>query len=192
MDETRYCSGCQQDKPLQQFQVNKENRDGTTWVKTRKWCHACCNAPFERQAAAGKRVALLAESNLKVWQLARERDEERQRALGPLPPWCEAQVLDVLVNGKFSRSFVAKHGTRANPMLLLWEEFQKHERATDEPLGGRGNRFIQSMAGLLNEDETKFRRKLKRMCKRDENLLGVFETATVARMGRRRPKLRSV
>ena len=190
--EMRYCSGCQQDKPLQQFQVNKENRDGTTWVKTRKWCHACCNALFERQAAHRERLVALAESNIEKSQRVREREEERWRALGPLPPWCEAAILDYLVNGEFSGPLAVKHGTRANPMLRLWQDFQKHERAIGEPLGGRGNRFIQSMAGLLKEDEAKFRQKLRRMCKREENLLGVFDTASVARMRRSRPKLRPV
>ena len=190
--EMRYCSGCQQDKPLQQFQVNKENRDGTTWVKTRKWCHACCNALFERQATHRERLVALAESNIEKSQRAREREEERWRALGPLPPWCEAAILDYLVNGKFSGPLAVKHGTRANPMLLLWQDFQKHERAISEPLGGRGNRFIKSMAGLLKEDEAKFRQKLRRMCKREERLLGIFDTASVTRMRRSPPKLRPV
>ncbi len=194
--ETRHCSGCGQDKPLQQFQVNKENRDGTTWVKTRKWCHACCNALFERQKAAAIRSGEFMQRKVERIEEQRrrnvERTEERRRALGPLPPWCEAAVLDYLVNGEFSGPLAVEHGTRANPMLLLWQDFQKHERAIGEPLGGRGNRFIQSMAGLLKEDEAKFRQKLRRMCKRDENLAGVFETAAVAHMGRRRPKLRSV
>ncbi len=109
--EMRYCSGCQQDKPLQQFQVNKENRDGTTWVKTRKWCHACCNALFERQRAAAIGFGEFA-------QRKHERVEERQRALGPLPPWCEAAILDYLVNGEFSGPLAVKHGTRANPISL--------------------------------------------------------------------------
>ncbi len=54
MADTRHCNGCGQDKPLQQFQVNMENRDGTTWVRTRKWCHACCNALAKKQAASNR------------------------------------------------------------------------------------------------------------------------------------------
>ncbi len=177
---------------MQQFQVNEENRDGTTWVRTRKWCHACCGALAERQAAsASKRGEAL--------QRRRERDDERRRALGPLPPWCEAQVLDYLVNGEsigFSGHFQCtgrtKYETRAKHVLWLWQEFQQQERAIGEPLGGRGNRFIQSMAGLLKEDEAKFRQKLRRMCKHDDNLLGVFDTASVAHMRRSRPILRPV
>ncbi len=191
--EMRYCSGCQQDKPLQQFQVNKENRDGTTWVKTRKWCHACCNALFEKQEAAAKGRA-------EVWQRARERQEERWRALGPLPPWCEAAALDFLVNGETYdlASMTIKVGghtryaSRAAHVLRLWEKFQKRERAVGETLGGRGNRFIKSMAGLLKEDEAKFRQKLRRMCKHEERLLGIFDTASVTRMRRSPPKLRPV
>ncbi len=190
--ETRRCSGCGLDKPLQQFQVNVENRDGTTWVRTRKWCHACCRALFEKQDTA-------AIKRREVMQKWIERDEERWRALGPLPPWCEARVLDYLVNGRSSGGFhtgVSKcqgrtqHETRAKHMLLLWQEFQKHERAIGEPLGGRGARFIQSMAGLLQESEAKFRQKLRRMCKHEDNLLGVFETASVIRVRRGRLKLR--
>ncbi len=189
--ETRYCSGCGQDKPLQQFQVNEKNRDGTTWVRTRTWCHACCRALFEKQAAADRQSA-------QVWQQQRERDEERWQALGPLPPWCEARVLDYLVNGRDRTLMVTgvagrmgrtQHASRATHVLLLWQEFQKHERTTGEPLGGRGNRFIQAMAGLLQEPEAKFRQQLKRMCKHESNLLGVFETATVVRMRRSKPKL---
>ncbi len=190
--ETHHCSGCGQDKPLQQFQVNEENRDGTTWVRTRKWCHACCRALAETQAAA-------ASQRVQARRSQRERDEERWRALGPLPPWCEARVLDYLVNGRNSKLIITgipecrgrtQHETRAKHMLLLWLEFQKHERAIGEPLGGRGTRFIQAMAGLLQESETKFREKLRRMCKHENNLLNVFETASVIRM--RRPKLRPV
>lgn len=192
-NETRYCSGCQQDKPLQQFQVNEENRDGSTWTRTRKWCHACCNALSERQAAAAK-------SRVEDWERTRERKEERWRALGPLPPWCEPAVLDFLVNGETYdlASMTIKVGghtrytSRATHVLRLWEEFQKHERATDEPLGGRGNRFIQSMADLLKEDEPKFRQKLKRMCKHEENLLGVLDTASVAHVRRSQPNFRVV
>ena len=62
MTETRYCSGCELDKPLQQFQVTRENRDGTTWVKTRRWCLACCNALFERQRTSNERLRVLARS----------------------------------------------------------------------------------------------------------------------------------
>ena len=50
--ETRHCSGCGLDKSLQQFQVIKENPDGTTWVKTRKWCLACCRELERKQQEA--------------------------------------------------------------------------------------------------------------------------------------------
>ena len=192
--ETHHCSGCGQDKPLQQFQLNEENRDGTTWVRTRKWCHACCDALAKRQAAA-------AESVVEGRQRERDRQKERWRALGPLPPWCEAAVLDYLVNGEsigFLPSGITRcrgrtqHETRAKHMLLLWQQFQEHERAIGEPLGGRGNRFIQSMTDLLKEDEAKFRQKIGRMCKHDNNLSAVFETASVVRMRRSRSKLRPV
>ena len=191
--ETRHCSGCGQDKPLQQFQVNKEYQDGTTWVKTRKWCHACCNALFEKQRKSDLAFG-------KMLQQKHERHEERLRALGPLPPWCEAEILDFLVNGKTYdlASMTIKVGghtryaDRATHMLLLWEEFQKHERASDEPLGGRGNRFIQAMAGLLKEDEARFRQKFRRMCKHEDNLFGVFEAASVVILPRSRSKPRPV
>ena len=179
---------------MQQFQVNEENRDGTTWVRTRKWCHACCNALFEKQDKADKEWCEAVQTGI-------EHDQERLRALGPLPPWCKADVLDYLVNGKSSGVFITgvsecqgrtQHETRAKHMLQLWQEFQKHERAIGEPLGGRGDRFIQSMPGLLQESEMKFRQKLRRMCKHEENLLGIFETVSVIRVRRSRSKLRPV
>ena len=191
--ETRHCSGCEEDKPLQQFQVNETNQNGTTWVRTRKWCHACCRALTEKQKAAAKQTA-------EVFQQRRERDEERRRALGPLPPWCDARALDYLVNGR-NNAFVdgifecggrTQYVTRAKHMLLLWQEFQKHERALNEPLGGRGIRFIQAMAGLLREPEPKFRDKLRRMCKHESNLSGVFDTAAATGKSRSRSKLRLV
>ena len=109
--------------------------------------------------------------------------------------------MDYLVNGESSALITSgnigglgrtQHKARANPMLLLWQEFQKHERATSEPLGGRGARFMEAMAGLLQEPEVKFRQKLKRMSKHEEELLGIFETAPTARSGRGRSKLRPV
>ena len=66
-------------------------------------------------------------------------------------------------------------------MLLLWGNFQKHERAAGDPLGGRGSRFIKVMACLMKGDEVKFRQKLRRMCKHNYNLSGVFETASTPR-----------
>ena len=192
--ETRHCSGCGQDKPLQQFQVTATNRDGTTWVRTRKWCLACCNKLAEKQKAARAKDARSRE-----WIY--EREEERRQALGPLPPWCDRHVMDYLVNGSSSalitRGNIGGWGqiprkVRAKTMLSLWQEFQKHERATSEPLGGRGARFMKAMADLLQEPEAKFRQKLKRMSKHEEELLGIFETAPTARSGRGRSKLRPV
>ncbi len=193
VSETQHCSGCGKDKPLQQFQVNETNQVGTTWVRTRKWCHACCRALFEKQVDAAMR-------SREAFQQRQERDEERQRALGPIPPWCDVRALDYLVNGR-NNAFVdgifecggrTQYVTRAKHMLLLWQEFQKHERALNEPLGGRGIRFIHAMAGLLREPEAKFRQKLRRMCKHESSLLGVFETAPAVRMGRSRSKLQLV
>ncbi len=66
-------------------------------------------------------------------------------------------------------------------MALLWQAFQRHERETGEPLGGRGGRFIKAMVEILGEDDSKFRQKLKRMGKHDDNLMGVFETASTPR-----------
>ena len=60
--EAKYCSGCGKEKPLEQFQVTKQNRDGTTWVKTRTWCLACCEALFTRQKAADARAVTAYES----------------------------------------------------------------------------------------------------------------------------------
>jgi hypothetical protein len=75
-------------------------------------------------------------------------------------------------------------------MLLLWGNFQKHERAVGEPWGLRGNRFIKAMADILKDDEVKFRQKLRRMCKHEDSLLGVFETASTPRRGSpQKPKL---
>ena len=96
-------------------------------------------------------------------------------------------MLDYLINGRNYDLSISpmigvaylgqnQHETRAKHMLRLWQEFEKHERATGVSLGGRGNRFMNSMAGLLKEDEAKFRQKLRRMCKHDDNLLGIFET----------------
>ena len=83
------------------------------------------------------------------------------------------------------------HKRRAMVMLRLWEEFSNHARAEGEPLGGRGGRFMQAMAGLLKEPEVKFRQKLRRMCKHDASLLGVFETAPALRRRSSR-KIRAV
>lgn len=179
--ETRHCSGCGQEKPLEQFQVTKQNRDGTTWVKTRKWCLACCEALFARQKAADARFVEVSEQ----WVA---EAAERKQALGPLPPWVDPDALDYLVNGPGVLTLgtnvgLTQHEARANQMFLLWGSFQKHERAAGDPLGGRGNRFIKAMAGLMKEDEVKFRQKLRRMCKHNDNLLGVFDTASTPRRG---------
>ncbi len=179
--ETSYCSGCGQEKPIQQFQVTKQNRDGTTWVKTREWCLACCKALADRQEAsdAGFR---------EVHRRQAAESAERKQALGPLPPWADPDALDYLVNGPgFSMHVMnlgrTQHETRANQMFLLWGNFQKHERTVGDPLGGRGSRFIKAMACLIKEDEVKLRQKLRRMCKHNDNLSGVFETASTPRRG---------
>jgi hypothetical protein len=44
------------------------------------------------------------------------------------------------------------------------------------------------MTGLLDEDEEKFRQKLRRMCKHEDGLSDVFETASVVRMRRKGSK----
>ena len=179
--ETKYCSGCGKEKPLAQFQVTKQNRDGAIWVKERKWCLACCEALFTRQKAADARAVMAYES------MAAEA-AERKRALGPLPPWVDPNALDYLVNGPDFRMPTTglgwtQHEFRANQMLLLWGNFQKHERAAGDPVGGRGSRFIKVMACLMKGDEVKFRQKLRRMCKHNDNLSGVFETASTPRRG---------
>ncbi len=175
--ETRHCSGCGLDKPLQQFQVIKENRDGTTWVKTRNWCLACCHELERKQQESDQAFGQVHEEDF-------NRRAARLSALGPLPSWCDADAFDYLVNGDDIGSLLVLanpggtvHERRAMVMVRLWEEFSRHERAQGDPLGGRGGRFMQAMAGLLKEPEAKFRQKLRRMCKHDASLLGVFETA---------------
>ena len=39
------------------------------------------------------------------------------------------------------------------------------------------------MARLMKDDEGKFRQKLRRMCKHNKNLSGVFDTASMPRRG---------
>ena len=186
--EIRHCSGCGQDKPLQQFQVNETNRGGTTWVRTRKWCHACCNDLFKKQTA-------FSEIRHHVMQSLAESRENRRQALGPLPPWCDRHIFDYLVNGENAAPGIygrTRNETRAKHLSLLWQEFQERERATGEPLGARGARFMKAMADLLHEPEDKLRQKIKRMCKHEDQLSAIFETAPSTRASRRQPKLRAV
>lgn len=176
--EMQHCTGCGQDKPLQQFQVTKSNRDGSTWVKTRKWCFTCCEELFEKQRSADESFRAVAEN--RHAKCLRKR-EARIAALPLLPDWCDVDAVDFLVNGE------RKHGARASAMAVLWKAFQQFERAAGEPLGGRGARFMKTMAEIFGEDETKFRQKLRRMCRHDDDLLLVFETAPSSKPRTLRP-----
>ena len=152
--ETRHCSGCGQDKPWSQFEVREQNPDGTAWTRTRKWCHACCDALFKKREESNRQWVQATLSQ-------RAEDEKRKRSLGTLPAWCDRDAVDYLVNaGKPSvlgavgigvSGISERHGyvARARHMDLLWRAFGKHEREIGESLGGRGNRFICAMTGIL-------------------------------------------
>ncbi len=105
-----------------------------------------------------------------VWRL--EDRDARQVALGPLPAWCNVEAMDDPINGEQD---------------LLWRAFQRHECATRQRLGGRGGRFIKAMAEMPGEDNIEYRRKRKRMCKHDDDLMGVFENASTSRPRMLRP-----
>ena len=108
---------------------------------------------------------------------------------------CDRHIFDYLVNGENAAPGIygrTRNETRAKHLSLLWQEFQERERATGEPLGARGARFMKAMADLLHEPEDKLRQKIKRMCKHEDQLSAIFETAPSTRASRRQPKLRAV
>lgn len=89
--ETRYCSGCQQDKPLDQFLVTETSHDGSAYQRKRKWCHACCEASSERQSRS-------AQQNVRsMARVAKRLDEQRAE---------EARKLEKRIASDRAKSFM--------------------------------------------------------------------------------------